>query len=273
MAKRILRVEWAEWQFWIAWVLTSVVGYVVVYAVAYVVAEVVYGYVFWAVAYAGLGAVVGTGQWLILRKRVERSGWWVLASVVGYAVGPAVGPVVFRAVTGAAPDAESEYVFRVVTGAGLGAVVGTGQWLILRKRVERSGWWVLASVVGYAVAYVVAEVVYGYVFWAVAVHGAITEGMYSAITGGMLVLMLRRPIKGDSEVENGDDDRHRQAESRTRGTDPRVGTVRGDHSAPRGPARPGLARTRPLADATFAQQKRIAALIRRARAGSSALGS
>ena len=29
------------------------------------------------------GAVVGTAQWLVLRRRLHRAGWWVLATALG----------------------------------------------------------------------------------------------------------------------------------------------------------------------------------------------
>jgi hypothetical protein len=146
MAKRILGLERAEWWFWLKWVLVSAVG--------------------WAVAMAA-GLAVGLA--------VDRAG------DAGLAVGGSVG------VAGAVG----------VTGAVGGAVVGTAQWLILRKRAQRSGWWVLASVVGWAVGLVVGVVVAlvagGVVGFAGAVGlaGAVAGAVYGAITAVVLVLLLR----------------------------------------------------------------------------------
>jgi hypothetical protein len=64
-----------------------------------------------------------------------------------------------------------------VLGALTGAITGTAQWLILRGRVQQAGLWVLASAAGWAVANTV--------------HGF----LYSAITGLVLVLLLRWSIQ------------------------------------------------------------------------------
>ena len=75
-----------------------------------------------------------------------------------------------------------------------GAVGGTAQWLILRKRVQRCGWWLLAGAVGWAVGWVVGGVG-GLVAGAVGLAGAVAGAVAGAITGLVLVLLLRRPIQ------------------------------------------------------------------------------
>jgi hypothetical protein len=32
------------------------------------------------------GGIIGLAQWLVLRKRVPRAGWWILANVLGWGV-------------------------------------------------------------------------------------------------------------------------------------------------------------------------------------------
>ena len=66
MAKRFLGLEWAEWWFWLKWVLVNAVGWALDW--------------FGPVGFTVVWAVVGTAQWLVLRKRVQRASWWVLAS-------------------------------------------------------------------------------------------------------------------------------------------------------------------------------------------------
>jgi hypothetical protein len=44
-----------------------------------------------ATVFMALGAALGLGQWLALRGRVARAGWWVLASTVAVGAGMAVG--------------------------------------------------------------------------------------------------------------------------------------------------------------------------------------
>lgn len=46
---------------------------------------------------ATVGAVVGVGQWLLLRRKASQAGWWILASTLGYAVNLAVAVGVHKA--------------------------------------------------------------------------------------------------------------------------------------------------------------------------------
>jgi hypothetical protein len=91
---------------------------------------------------------------------------------------------------------------RAWAGAGAGIAVGVALWVALRKRLRRSGWWVLASAVAWALVWT------GAVIWtglAPGVGAAAVAGVsYGAITGLVLVLLLRHPVEESSEVEEGD---------------------------------------------------------------------
>jgi len=124
-----------------------------------------------------LFASIGIAQWLVLRRQVSEPGWWVLSSTVGGVVGLVVGLIVGGAVGGVAVEAVGELADGNVVGglvgfAAFGASVGIAQWFVLRRKVSRAGWWVLASTVG-----VVVPVV-----------------GYGAITGAALVWLLRQPV-------------------------------------------------------------------------------
>jgi hypothetical protein len=173
------------WGFWLWWVLASTVGFAVGSAVTRFVGLV--GYfaggetVVGAFAVGGAvgGALIGIAQWLVLRKRVSRSGWWVLASIVGFAVGFAVAIAMLDSMDGAA------------VGAVVGASIGIAQWLVLRLQFSRAGWWVLASIVGFAMGFAVLETMDGFVVGAGV--GAVVGAGVGAITGGVMVWMLRQP--------------------------------------------------------------------------------
>jgi hypothetical protein len=179
---------------WLAWVLAGLVGG----AVGWVV-NLPGG---WAVNWAVVGALVGLGQWLILRRRVPLVVWWVLAGAVGWALGGLVGDavaveleVVIDAVDGNEGGVLGAALVGAVIGAVGGAVGGGAQWLLLRRQIPSAGWWVLASAVGWALGWAVGWAV----SWAVvgvvgdAVPGAVGGAVGGAITGGVLVWLLRRP--------------------------------------------------------------------------------
>ncbi len=178
------------WGFWFWWVLASTVGYAVGNAAGMKVVQAVVG----AAEYRAkgfvvaipllvvmTGAAVGVMQWLILRRQLRRTGWWVLASIVGWVVGTAAATlgILLVGLQEFSPVSSS-----IVIGVVVGAVAGVMQWLILRRQLRRTGWWVLASTVGWAVG--------------AAATGAIglpaVGAVSGAITGIALVRLLRQPI-------------------------------------------------------------------------------
>ena len=117
---------------------------------------------------------VGWGFWL----------WWVLASIVGLFVGLILEFAVEEAM-GLSVGLRLVPEQYTVAFAVLGAPIGIAQWLVLRRQVSRAGWWVLASIVGFASGEVVGESVFEVIA---------TFVFYGAITGGVLVWLLRQPV-------------------------------------------------------------------------------
>jgi hypothetical protein len=212
------------WGFWLWWVLVSTVGWFVGFIMGFVLATIIVepsmagggvlgstlGYFMFG---ALLGSVVSLMQWLVLRLHVSRAGWWmagwwILASTAGFAV--AFGAP--RAAEGAIEAFGYSEVFdelgtfAMVLGLTLtvalgGAVTGILQMLVLRARVFRAGWWVLASAVGWGLG--MAMLVCG--LWLdevsvsdseLALFGSGVGGgvVMGAVTGGTLVWLLRQPV-------------------------------------------------------------------------------
>ena len=92
----------------------------------------------WAIA----GAVIGTAQWLVLR-RLLRARWWIPATSVGFALGGIVsGFNAGGSVSTIGPDAGPlPPVVGVVLWPLVIYLVGSGQWLILRREIDGPGWW------------------------------------------------------------------------------------------------------------------------------------
>jgi hypothetical protein len=182
MANRILKLERSEWWFWLKWVLASAVGWVVGWHVGELL-DMFAGPVYLNVG----GLVFGTAQWIVLRKRVDRSGQWVLASSMGWLVGSAVG----------------WFVFSAVGWLMVGAAVGIAQWIVLRRRVYRSGFWALASVVGWVLASIMGWVASFHVGVGTVVAGLVVGLVAGAITGLVLITLLRHPIPKAQDAQQG----------------------------------------------------------------------
>jgi hypothetical protein len=83
--------------------------------------------------------------------------------------------------------------YAVVAALG-GAVRGILQWLVLRGKVSRAGWWVLASTVGWALGMTVSRVIPWGDDSDVLLPMVVTGAVMGAVTGGALVWLLRQPV-------------------------------------------------------------------------------
>jgi hypothetical protein len=205
---KFLGLERAEWRFVLKWVLASAVGaavaervgrvgmLVLILVVALVgrgvmlsipgdtVGRTAQDIISWARAGASVGAGFGIAQWMLIRKRVHRAGWWVLASAVGWTVGAAVASATLLTVNNA-----------VGTVAGLGSIkvaVGIAQWIFLRKRVHGSGRWVWVNAVAWVAALIVVVALSGEEGGIVGL--GVGVGVDTVFTGVLMAKSLRRPI-------------------------------------------------------------------------------
>ena len=138
-----------------------------------------------------LGLAGGFMQWLVLRRRIAGTGWWVPASALGFPVALVMAEGAMRLVGIPSP---------ILLGVLFGILSGILPWLVLRRQVARAGWWVpahlLGSLVGGAMGIVafhtVALIGFYQFVWAAA--GAMFRAGLGAITGITLVCLLRQPI-------------------------------------------------------------------------------
>ena len=179
-------------QVWLWWVLASMVGWAVGGPAGVSVGSsgslILTGYL----AVAGGGIVAGTLQSMVLRRQVRESSWWVLvshikASGVAGAVTSVVGIVV---------DSDVGWI----VGIGLfGTVLGSLQWVVLRRHVTGAGWWVVASTLGWVLGGPATAVVGAtraeHLGWAV------LGTVYGVVTGSALAWLLRRPASAGSRGE------------------------------------------------------------------------
>jgi hypothetical protein len=129
------------------------------------------------------GAVIGTGQWLVLRG-IGVDARWILATAVGFAAGLAGGVAIFGYGTGTAA--------LVAVGAMSGLGIGIAQWSLLRDRMRASVLWMPAIAGLWALGWTVSTgigVDYTSQRWAVfGISGSVTV----AVLSGVLLWSLRR---------------------------------------------------------------------------------
>jgi hypothetical protein len=187
------------WDFWLKWVVATSVGSILGLILGFGLGLIIGGFdnefgvlrtILGKIVFgAGIGFGVGILQWLVLRGRVTRAGWWVLASTAGLAV--AQGGAAAAAVASGNSEVLGSSLFLQVMALG-GAVTGILQWLVLRGKVSRAGWWVLASTVGWGLGFDVMDAALVGVDCIIFVlfYGAVL----GVVTGGALVWLLRQPV-------------------------------------------------------------------------------
>jgi hypothetical protein len=91
-----------------------------------------------------IGALIGVGQWLYLRRRMQNPAAWLLASSAGWAIGLPLALTV-------------NLLFGLGISAGMygmfvGGAVGTAQGLAARRIARRFPHWLVASLLAYVLA-------------------------------------------------------------------------------------------------------------------------
>lgn len=211
-------VSWAA-----GWVLGTLAGGLVVAnidrALFGAIGSVMDRAIFGAVLGMVVGVFTGIVQWLIVRQYVQKSRWWILATIVGLTVGLAIGMtarwLTLWGVFGMMGGNFHDVMLRglggtlrgvaggAITGVMAGAAVGIAQWLVIHRHFSRSVWWIVATfaamIVGLAVSGAMETNRETMIEWAM--RGSIAAMLYSAITG----LALIRLIQINKTTHTGDD--------------------------------------------------------------------
>ena len=196
-----------KWQFWLLWVLASVlagaasalVARAAAYSVGYavgggtVLGEAALG----VVALGGFMGAIGMAQWLVILRQVSWAGWWLLANAASGAIAGAVMLSLLAAFTPIVGEAMAA-VAGVPTGL---AVFGITLWMVLRRRVSWAGRLALASLAGLVAAATLGGGVVGTLIGSEVGSGAGFGGVYGAITGGALVIFSSRDAASPSVAQ------------------------------------------------------------------------
>lgn len=152
-----------DWLFWLSWVAVStaaiLLGSVILYAMIFIAKAVLPDInedrLFGGLMFPVLAIMLGLCQWFVLRTRISKSGWWILATAAGLLVGIALaGGVVqaIRHITGRQWDWEFQPGILVIYLL-VGLSFALAQLPILWRHMHISGFviWLLASIIGWLV--------------------------------------------------------------------------------------------------------------------------
>ena len=102
-----------------------------------------------AIAGVAIGVGFGIGQWLVVRRYLDRAAWWIVATVVGFGVGGALMGV------GTTEELTRRGLSEETVGLVMGATAGLSQWVVLRLRSPRAAWWIPASIAAFGLGWFV----------------------------------------------------------------------------------------------------------------------
>ena len=208
------------WRFWLAWLVASIVGLVAggflpfTWPFASAISEASSARLWIALGGALVGASLGIAQALPLQwRKVDWSGWWAMGTTIGMSVGWVVASSTGGVLTlGALQKASVDLAAAVVV---VGVSLGIAQWPVLRGRVPRASWWVLASIVGSLASAAALVVVWENPFetnlpsrlyfevMTTALNGLVPMALYVATTGVVMVWLLRQPVKEQTSLPGG----------------------------------------------------------------------
>jgi hypothetical protein len=162
-----------EWSFYPAWILLTALcvpiaflldlifiktllifvgDYIYVDGVRHITEDYLFPYTFIPI----VSLLIGIVQYRLLRRYLPRMGWWLLATISGWLGGFVLilgwGQIVTHWWSATAvPEPWAVALVFIV----LGLCVGLGQWLLLRRRLPRAGWWIVANVVGWSLLFLI----------------------------------------------------------------------------------------------------------------------
>lgn len=192
-----------EWFFYPSWIVLTTLSFYVAFALMWViifqVEKVVGGtimingrshitedYLAMIVFVPLLGLVSGLLQYPLLRRYLPRMGWWIGATPLGWLL--ATGIILF--LTAILTMNAIWFSFWIIPSL-IGGSVGFAQWLVLRQRVSRAGWWIPASIVGWlAVRLAAGETLVGLLD---IIYLTILPALATAVTFGLLIRQTMSP--------------------------------------------------------------------------------
>lgn len=153
-----------DWYLWVLWIMATTLGWVISQLLLPTIGPFI------------AGILIGAMQWFVLRDRIKKAWQWSLLTGIGWAIG--IGIVVF-----VLPDG-----FGFLYGILVGATTGIAQWIILRREVLLSGWWIVISVIAWFTGLSMMP-------------GLLTTGtLPGLITGIAIELLLRNPKPAEGEI-------------------------------------------------------------------------
>ena len=184
----------AGWNLWFLWIGASAGGMLLGFVGAFHIGAVIYPIFGNAATDVAIGICMGAGigaaQWFVLKRYITGATWWWIPAGVVAAFGILVAAI------GGFGIPRGTLAATGVAVAG-GAATGVLQWLILRKRVARAGWWIPACAASWGSGLLVVNATpFGGGDGGAILAFVAGAAFLGVITGGVMVWLLKRSTHG-----------------------------------------------------------------------------
>ena len=153
-------------------------------------------------AYVSLLTSIACAQWLALRRFVGWANIWAAATLGGLVLGWGAGLPPMAAFSPTRYEIPGVLLAHTIGGT----ILGTAQWLVLRRHVPQAGWWIATNALAWPLLAGAALIVWqqtwipGYLVGAFAGSAEMTTllrltAVYGLVTGPALAWLLSSPVR------------------------------------------------------------------------------
>jgi len=98
-----------------------------------------------------ISAVIGLGQWIVLRTRLVRAWIWIPSTAIGGPLGFTIGYWVSRIVLGLSLSYKDQWKDAFLLSSIAGLIIGVLQWLAVARNVKGSFQWIFVSALSWGI--------------------------------------------------------------------------------------------------------------------------
>ncbi len=163
MPPQVIKSASIDWPLWFYWIMATTLGWVLG------------RYLLPDLSIVTIGIALGIMQSMVLKNHIDNPWQWILATTAGWIFGSAI-------VVGMLPTE-----LELFTGPIMGGTTGISQWILMRNKVEWSGWWIVFSIVGWTTGLTLLPGLF------------LTGTMAGLFTGTAMILLMRYPKKREDQ--------------------------------------------------------------------------
>lgn len=152
-----------NWKFGFSWTLATMMGLVLGIAISLIVITVISTIttidedtIAIFIILPSIGFLVGILQSLNLRRRVSWANMWIWVTAVGWMISIPLALALYTWLRSISDSALVDVWGKTIQATMIAIFIGAVQWLLLRRHISRAGWWILANLIGWNAASLIA---------------------------------------------------------------------------------------------------------------------